>query len=155
MLLCTLLIGGCGFQLRGSQAISAGTDQLYIDGPTNLRRELEIFLDGSDTRLLRTSKGANVILNLSNERYDRRVLTVDPDTGKEREFEIAYSIDVDARTAEGKSLVQRHTLTVLRDFVLDRDALLGTSREEAVLLDEMLQDAAQQILLQLRSAVSS
>ena len=71
---------------------------------------------------------------------------------KEQEFELSYTVSINARTADGKILIPPEVLSVRRDYVFDRDALIGKSREESVLRIEMRQDAAQQILLRLRAA---
>ena len=152
--LCTLL-AGCGFQLRGAQVLPPDLGALHVAAPPLIQAESEFFLEGSDTRLLPGREGADVVLTIANERYDRRVLSVDPDTGKEREFELAYTVDVNAVTRDGRTLLAPQSVTLLRDYVFDRDALLGSGREEITLRDEMRRDAVQQIMYRLRAAARS
>jgi outer membrane lipopolysaccharide assembly protein LptE/RlpB len=45
-------------------------------------------------------------------------------------------------------------VSLVRDFTYDPEAIIGTSREEAVLYVEMRRDAAQQILYRLRAATA-
>lgn len=151
LLTAAALLGGCGFHLRGNQVLSAGADNLYVSGNSLLRREIEVFLEGSDTKVLSSADGADVLLSVSGERYERRVLSVDPDSGKAREFQLAYSVNLNARSPDGEVLLPPQSVSLLRDFVFDEDQLLGKSREEVVLKIEMRQDAAQQILYRLRS----
>ncbi len=150
----TMALSACGFQLRGSHVLPGDLNKLYVQAPNNLADEVRIFLEGTDTQLMNQRKGADVILSLSNARYDRRVLSVDPDTGKEREFEISYSLDYHAKGSNGKILLNTKHLTIRRDYVFDRDAIIGKSREEGVLRAEMRRDAVRQILFHLQSAGS-
>jgi len=46
------------------------------------------------------------------------------------------------------------SVSLLRDYVFDPDAVIGKSREEGVLREEMRRDAAQQILRRIRAAIS-
>ena len=154
VLLATLL-AGCGFQLRGGEVLPPDLGALHVSAPRALLREAEVFLQGSETRLMPAPDGADVVLTMANERYDRRVLSVDPRTGKEREFELAYTVDVNAVTRDGRTLIAPQSVRLRRDFVFERDALLGASREEEVLREEMRRDAVQQILYRLRAAARS
>jgi len=146
------LLSGCGFQLRGSHATPANLHKLYVQAPAGLADEVRVYLSGSGTDILSQRQGADVILTLSTDRYDRRVLSVDPQTGKEREFELSYTLGYHAQGADGKTLLEAGQLTLRRDYVFDRDAIIGKSREAGVLRTEMRRDAIQQVLLRLRSA---
>ena len=146
------LISGCGFQLRGADVLPPDLSDLYISAPIQILSEVEFFLEGSDTRLVDARSDASVVLTIANERYDRRLLSVDPSTGKEREFELSYAVDVNAASKDGTSLLAQQTVVLVRDFVFDRDALLGASREETVLREEMRRDAVIQIMNRLRAA---
>jgi LPS-assembly lipoprotein len=152
VMLLAALLAGCGFQLRGTEVLPPDLGALHVSAPNVLLRETEVFLEGSNTRLVPGHDGADVVLTMGNERYDRRVLSVDPSTGKEREFQLAYSVDVRAVTRDGRTLIAPQVVTLQRDFVFERDALLGASREETVLREEMRRDAVQQILYRLRAA---
>ena len=148
------LLSACGFQLRGATVLPADLKNLYIQAPDALRDEVRVYLDGTDTKVLDNRQGADVILTLSDSRFDRRVLSVDPNTGKEREYELIYSLNYLAKRASGKTLLNSKRLTIRRDYVFDRDAVLGKSREQGVLRTEMRRDAVQQILFRLQSATS-
>ena len=85
------------------------------------------------------------MLQLSDERFSRRVLSVDSNTGKEREFELAYQVAFQVTGAGGEELVPKQTVSLVRDYVFDADAVLGKSREQSVLQAEMRRDAAARI----------
>jgi LPS-assembly lipoprotein len=153
-LLLPLLLTACGFQLRGANILPPGKNSIYLVASGNLREQVSIFLEGSDTRLVKDRGSADVVLTLANPRFNRRVLSVDPDTGKEREFELSYTLDMNAREAGGENLISPQSVTLLRDYVFDRTALIGAGQEESVLRREMMRDAVQQVLSRLRAATA-
>ena len=153
--LTLLTASGCGFKLRGALELPPGQNTLYVNAPSDVYLEIGNFLEGSQAKVVGSPDGASVILNVTSATYDRRVLTVDPDTGKEREFELSLNVRFNALDGDGKTLVDAQSVTLLRDYVFDSDAVIGASREEVVLRREMLRDAVQQLLLRLRSAIEN
>jgi len=151
-LLFAALISGCGFHLRGIAPLPEGVNAVHVRAPsTVLADEVSIFLEAGGARATESSEEADAVLNVSSEQFARRVLSVDPQTGKEREFELAYTVSFDLVGSDGKALLAGESLRLLRDFVFDADAVLGKSREEGVLRDEMRRDAAQQIVRRIAS----
>lgn len=148
------LLAGCGFELRGANVLPPDLRNLYVVANQDLQYEVAAFLETSDTNLVKSREQADVVLSILNPRYDRRVLSVDPNTGKEREFEIVYTVDVNAVDKQGRSLIAPQPVSLLRDFIFDTEAVIGASREEAVLQVEMRRDAVQQILYRLRAATA-
>lgn len=148
------LLAGCGFELRGANVLPPDLKNLYVVANADLAIDVENFLETSDTKLVKSRDEADVVLTIVNPRYDRRVLSVDPDTGKEREYEIVYTVDVSAVGKEGRTFIASQPLSLVRDFIYDTDAIIGASREEAVLYVEMRRDAVQQILYRLRVATA-
>jgi LPS-assembly lipoprotein len=90
-------------------------------------------------------------VRLGNERFDRRVLSVDPRTGKVREFELGYAVDLNVTHRDGRSLIGPDTVTLLRDYVFDETAAISEFEEENLLREEMRKDAAEAILRRLQS----
>jgi len=151
-LLLAALLGGCGFELRGADVLPPQMGRLHLVAPVALREEIEILLDGSETELVEERAQAELVLTLANPRFDRRVLSVDPNTGKEREFELSYTVDLSARRADGSEVIAPASQSLLRDYVFDRETLIGSSFQESVLREEMVRDMAQQVLYRLRAA---
>tara|TARA_B100000676_G_scaffold312551_1_gene387338 strand:+ start:3506 stop:4009 length:504 start_codon:yes stop_codon:yes gene_type:complete len=151
--LVTLLLGllsGCGFQLRGSADLQ-GLKSVRIDtGSTILRDELAVFLEDGGVVLVDDKKAqVDAVLSAYDENYQRRVLSVDSNTGKAREYELAYTVKFNLVDGDGEALVSEQRVRLVRDFVFDEDAVIGKSREEDVLRREMRRDAVQHILRRL------
>ncbi len=138
--------GGCGYQLRGAVSLPPGLDAIRIAGPIDIRNALTQLLDSGGVHVQPVGGSAEALLQVSGERFNRRVLSVDPNTGKESEFELAYQVTFEVTGAEGEELMPEQTVSLIRDYVFDRDAVLGKSREQNVLRVEMLRDAAAQIV---------
>ena len=148
--LVTLLLGllsGCGFQLRGSADLQ-GLKSVRIDtGSTILRDELAVFLVDDK------KAPVDAVLSAYDENYQRRVLSVDSNTGKAREYELAYTVKFNLVDGDGEALVSEQRVRLVRDFVFDEDAVIGKSREEDVLRREMRRDAVQHILRRLTATL--
>nr|VFK21213.1 MAG: LPS-assembly lipoprotein [Candidatus Kentron sp. LPFa] len=143
------LLAGCGFHLRGDFVLPDSISSLHIQAPAHLANELVILLESSGIIVASVAKDADAILRVEQESYDKRTLSVDSDSGKEREHELAYTISYRVLKADGKELMPRQTINLARDYVFDESAVLGTSQEESILRQEMRQDAARQILRRL------
>lgn len=150
LLLTAFVLGGCGFQLRGHVAMPEGLERIQVQAPGKLKDDLALYLDASGVTV--TPTDADAVLMVSNERFERRVLTVDPRTGKSREYELAYSLMFELRRRDGSRILAPQQVRLLRDYVFDEDALIGKNLEESVLRDEMRRDAVQQILLRIQAA---
>ena len=144
--------GGCGYQLRGAVSLPPDLDAVHIDGPPEVAAALTRMLDSGGIRI-QGSDPARAVLRLSDERFSRRLLSVDPNTGKEREFELAYRVAFQLTGAGGEVLVPKQSVSLLRDYIFDADAVLGKSREQDVLRAEMRRDAAGQIARRLATAL--
>jgi len=149
----TALVSGCGFHPRGVSTLPDDVRVLYLEAPSSLHDELSVHLLDAGATLVENRADAELVLTIPNEHFDSRTLSVDPDTGKEREFELAYEVAFHARRAGGGVVLKLQTLTLLRDYVFDEDRVIGKSRERGTLQEEMRRDAAQQILTRLNHAL--
>ena len=152
--LALVSVAGCGFQPRGQSLAAGHLGEVYVEASgAQLGAELRQFLDDVGVALAATPAAADVVVSISGERYEKRVLAVDANTGKAREYEVQYDVDYSARTRTGRTLFDNQRLSLTRDYVFDADAVIGKSREETALRDEMRRDAVQQILGRLDRAL--
>lgn len=145
-----LVLAGCGFQLRGDYDLPPMLERVVLTGPQLLRDELLVGLRASDVEVVESREQATAIINLGRERFSERVLSVDPNTGRSREFEVALAVTFKVDAPDGTVIAPDQAVELQRDYVFDEDAILGKSRERGVLREEMRRDAAQQILLRLQ-----
>ena len=57
--------------------------------------------------------------------------------------------------AKGKALVKPHNVRIVRDYLFDSDIVIGKSREEHLLREEMRRDGILQMLRRLRAGLGS
>ena len=144
--LTIVAVGGCGYHLRGAVSLPPDLVGIHVEGPPVVSRALVLLLEGGGISVAPRPDSASSVLKLSGERFDRRVLSVDSVTGKEREFELVYQVAFEVTGASGEELLAKQTVTLLRDYVFDPNAVLGKNREESVLHAEMRRDAAARIV---------
>lgn len=150
LLLVSLGLGGCGYHLRGSAPFFDETHSVYLQTSNDLIfDEMAVHIRDSGTTIASTKDEADAVLRLGKEAFSKRTLAVDPDTGKEREFELSYSVSFALIKSDGEVLAENQTVKVLRDYVFDDDQVIGKSREQEVLKKEMRRDAVSQILTRL------
>ena len=151
--LSIVVAGGCGYQLRGAASFPPEFAGIHVAGPRVVTRALVLLLESGGIDVAPGRDSASSVLKLSGERFHRRVLSVDSDTGKEREFELVYQVAFEVTGASGEELLAKQTVTLLRDYIFDPNAVLGKSREQAVLQNEMRRDAAAQIVRRMSASL--
>ena len=153
VLLSIAATSGCGFHLKGHGEGASAAHKIFLNGPAWLADELQILLESAGGGILASHQGADASVRVREEGFDKRVISVDAQTGKEREFELVYSVYFDASDANRSKVLENERVSVLRDYTLDADAVIGKGREEGVLREEMRRDAAAQLLRRVESVL--
>lgn len=156
LLLSLLLLAACGFHLRGSvqlppelAVISVVDAKPATDIAPTLRRSLT-------SAGVEVSDAASMVLQLTAERYGKRVLSVDS-SGRAQEYGLSYSVrfllkKVDAEGGKAAIWLAEESVSLTRDLRFDATAVLGAEGEENQLNAEMRRDAVLQILRRLQKA---
>ena len=152
LIAASLLLEGCGFQLRGALELPQDIRSVQVTAPLPLKNDILAILEsgGVDT----AAADADARITVDSERFSRRVLSVDPNTGKEREFELAYTISFGVARRDGTQVIENGIVNLLRDYIFDPEAVIGSSSEEGLLRDEMRRDAARQMLRRVEAALT-
>ncbi len=147
------LLAGCGFQLRGAVEVPDAFQPLYVAGAGPLVEAVRTRLVGSDVRQTNAPKEAGLILTIYRQERDSRVVAVD-ENGKALAYEQSYRFDFQADGGDGKALMPRQTLLLQRTFDDNPNVeVLGKDTESEYIYQDMVDDAAGQILLRLRAAL--
>ena len=154
----SLLLAGCGYHLRGGggSQVELQDQRIFLvqSKAGNLARELRPLLGDAGANLANTRSDAEYVLSLENEKMDRDVLSVSPQTGKAEEYQLTYTVVMNvSRIGKEKPLVRDQKIMLQRDFTFDQDAVLGKFSEEELLRDELLREAAEQVLRRLSAAL--
>jgi LPS-assembly lipoprotein len=149
-----LLLASCGFQLRGQITLPAhlkcyvATDSASSDMGALIQQRLA----DQNIVVVEKSEQAQVVLYLTEEAVERRVLSVSALSGKQEEVELNHRIDLEIKDQKGALLDKQH-ISLLRDFSFDATAVLAKDAEENILYQELKQEVAQQILRSLTLVV--
>lgn len=157
LLTIVTLVTACGWQLRGTVALSSLTDTLHITGENTygpLLTELRNRLQADDITLTETPSEARYTLNIVQERTEKRVAALGTDA-----LASAYELTLTAQFAvldqRGMPIANRLTSTITRSYNASAASAGSSSQEEVLLLNEMREELAQQILRQLQAAISA
>jgi len=153
LLIVLLFISSCGFYLRGSigelewqfQSL-----QIQSEAADRIASELKSRLTEQKLQVLPTSDAAQVVVYLYNETVDRRVLSVSSVSGKQEEIELNYRVEMKISKADDTVLLAKQTISLLRDYRFDPEAVLAAGGEEEVLREDMFNQIVMQIIRQLQ-----
>jgi LPS-assembly lipoprotein len=152
--LTALALAGCGFRLRGALDLPADLSPLYIQASPGspVKAAIEEQLRGSTMALTEEVAKAKLLVRILSEARSSRVAATGP-AGKVLAYELHYLVTYDVVTADGKTRVPKQTLDLIRTFDNPDVEVLGKQLEEVQIYQEFAVDAADRILLRLRTAL--
>lgn len=147
LVLCTSLLTGCGFQLRGNLPLSH-YNSIYIqsDAHSELAKLLSTQLVHNQVTLLTQQQPDTTVLQLTEDSLERRTLSLFPN-GQVAEYELIYKVRYTLTLPATEP--QNYQFELYRDYQDDPNQALAKSRELDLLLTELRQHAANRILRQL------
>ena len=145
-LLSTLLLTGCGWQLRGQSVGGEDTTaQIFVDArvdqPVALHLRNSLELRGNLAELT----DADVVIQLSEFETNRRITAVDQ-IGEASVYRITISTRVHILNGQGEELAPVRTMTQADNYNFDRRILNAMEQEERDLIDRLEQQLAEAIL---------
>ena len=149
--LTSFVLSGCsGWQLRG---VSEG-EALSFSAHVSFSRAEKV--GRAMPRALRSRGGrptskkeADYVINILNERFKRKVISVDPANGYVREVELSLTCEISVRDKDGKLVIPRQILRFSRDYYFDELSAEFTSDNRQYLENDLANDAAESIVLRL------
>lgn len=149
----TVLLAGCGFQLRGvnPQQPLFPFERLAVQ--SNLSSPLTAALARELTLLPALQVGvdpkqAQVTLQILQEEREKRILSLNV-AGKVREYQLVYRVQYRVLNTAGQALGLDQQITVLRDMSFNDALVLAKDQEEVLLYQHMYRDAAAQLVRRL------
>jgi len=148
------LLSACGFELRGQFELPPELVPVHIDAErgSGVRAELRALLRRNDVEIATDRRDAASVIEIIDEKRERRVLTVSGDTADVDQIELRHTTRWLLRDTgeERRALTNLETVEIVRDFNFDREAVLAKQSEEAALLERMREDTALRILNRLQ-----
>ena len=137
-LLFAVLVGGCGFHLRGDVAYPPGMAVTYIDAGdryTPFYRKLRKALAIGGVRVTDNATEAGAVLRILEDDTGERVLSVSA-RNTPREFDVYYSVRY-ALEVGGDETLPAQQLVLTRDYTYDETLVLGKSAESELIRDSL------------------
>ncbi|MEN8168784.1 MAG: LPS assembly lipoprotein LptE [Pseudomonadota bacterium] len=151
-----LLLGSCGFHLRGAEPLPEvmGKTTIVVPAGSALRYELESLLLSAGAEVVDEKSDATALLTVHSDHVRSRILSVDA-LGRAREYALSLTVKYSLNAAGGEILAQQLSSRVERDYHFDPDSVLAQGGEREMVEQEMRRVAAQQILRRLRTITFS
>lgn len=152
LLLVSLLVAGCGFQLQGRAPLPDALKVSYVIAPN----EQSDFVQGLRRALL--TSGGKLVENDTRATGTVRILTDDV-TSKilsvsanniPREYELTYTVEFSVESY-GIELLPTQKVFVTRDYSFNERTLLAKENEEAILREGMARDLVSIVMRRLSS----
>jgi LPS-assembly lipoprotein len=147
-------LAGCGFHLRGAVELPPAYRAVHVRASDPLVAEaLRLYLEAGGARMVASPAEADLTLAVTREVRDRRVTAVDTQTGKARDYELAYALSYEVTGRGGTAILPPETVRLVRDYTFEPRSVIAKGEEEAVIYADMREDAVQQVLRRLRLAL--
>ncbi len=154
LLLWVGLASGCGFQLRTWDLEgNVETARIVANARNPLADPLGRALRTAGVEVVESS-AAQLTIELLEDRSSRRSISV-TNQARAAEYEARLSVRYTVSTADGEVLLSPRWVRASRVYTVDRNNLVGSSEEQALLEREMLGELVQQVIRGVNAVVSS
>lgn len=154
VLLLAATLAGCGFQLRGTAEIPPDLAPIYVQAAEGsaVRTALERRLELNSGALTRNAAEARLLVRVLGESRSTRVAAVDRG-GKVIAQELHLRVRFDAANPDGSERLAAQSLDLVRTFENPDVEVLGKQQEADLIYEDLVDDAADRILLRLRATL--
>lgn len=141
-------IQACGFQLRGDYALTEQLQRVHVVAPqfSQFAQTLEQYLQSAGAEL--DSSAQALQIEILSDRLDRRTLSLSS-SGQVAEYELIYTVQYQLNWQGVQSEVEQ--IEVFRDYQDDPNFALAKTREREILVAEMRDQAARQLIRQINT----
>ena len=150
--LAVIVLTACGFHLRGQVAMPFKTLYLNaVNAGTPFVSELRRSLEANHVQMVDASSKADLTLNIESEDSDKQILSLGGG-GRVNEFRLTYRVSLRAYDLKQQEWIPAEEMEQRRDYSYDDTKILAKESEEALLLQSLRLDMAQQIMRRLSRA---
>lgn len=151
-LACSIQACG-GWYLRGEGPNKFPFETAYVNSANapKVSTAVRTALVNRGVRVTAQRTEAEVVVELSSENFDRRVLSVDPRTGKVREIELGLQAYFSVHSGDGKLLVPVELVNWQLDYIYDEGSLLGTVEQAQTVRHDLAETAATTLMMRLQA----
>ena len=146
------LLSGCGFHLRGPQALDFATVHINVPEQSEFGAQLRrLIATTGTTRVEEDAARAEARLQILANDRGREILSL-TGAGNVREYQLVQSLRFQLLDRAGKVLIPPTSLSARREYTFDDSQVLGKEQEEALLYRDMQNDLVQQLMRRLGAA---
>lgn len=150
------IVVGCGFKLRGAISVNLPFKTVYVSGvpdtsPFAQVLKAQLRANGIGVVPDEYKDRAEVILRVLGDQQMKTVLAVNP-SGLAREYRLSYRLGFKVESGSGIELYPATTIDLTRDISFNPQTaqeVLSKEQEDAMLIRDMQNDAAIQVLQRL------
>jgi len=149
-----LLLTACGFHLRGHNTFSLPFQTLYVKSGNEYApfiMDLKRGIEANNVQVTSSPDQAQLTLDIVYETTDKQILSLSGG-GRVREYRLQYRVSLRLYDLKQQDWLPPEEITLRRDFSYDDAQVLAKEQEEAMLYQDMRNDAVQQILRRLNRA---
>jgi LPS-assembly lipoprotein len=154
VLMLSLLLGACGFHLRGQNAFTLQFQKLYVKSPNDYApfiTELKSAIQANGVKITNTPEQAQLTLQIVSEVTDKQILSLSGG-GQVLQYTLQYRVSLRLYDQKQQEWLVPQEIKLRRDFSYDNTKVLAMIQEEALLYENMRSDAVQQVLRRLDHA---
>jgi len=142
------LLTACGYHLRGAIQLPEALQKIYVRGASaELTNAIATTFRSASGELVATVEEAGMVLNVINEDYQRRTISIDS-SGYSNEYDLVYRLTFDLLDKHGTTFVSAQTIEVSKSYFNTQSSftVLSKGNEEAVLREELYSQAVRLVI---------
>ncbi len=147
-LILALFLSSCGFHLRGLADAPEWLDNVSIisrDGNKELVSILKSQLEGYKIKVNSDPAFAKYWLIINKINFRQQIVSIGASTNP-RQYQLILTLEFMLQTSKGEIIKPPRFISVSRQLTVNSDRILGSSDEEAILINEMKKEAVLQII---------
>jgi len=147
-----IVLGGCGFHVRGASDLPPKMERTYIatdDRHSQFYQALRTELIQSGLEIVDSPADATAIFSIHHDVTRQRVLSVSA-RNVPTEYEVYYTVRYSVESGQ-ESLLDLRTQTLVQDYTWDPTLVLGKEQEQRQLRKAIVGDLVRVVMIQLSS----
>ncbi len=149
LLLLSLLLAACGFQLRGSFTLPYDTLYIALPKANALRATLKRNIEAStQTRVVDEAKDGQAVMTIISDVPAKIILSINS-AGRVAEYQLVRKFTFRLADNKGGELLPASTIDIHRDITFNDAEVLSKESEESLLWRDIERDLVQQLLRRL------
>ena len=149
--LTLLALVGCGFHLRGMVDVPRWLNNVGIispEGHRDLEPRLKEQLRSYNINVIAEPDLARYWLIIESDHFQQNISSISSSTTP-RQYQLEYAVRFKLQRAKGGDVVSSNQIIISRHITINSDRILGSNDEESLQKNEMIRDAATQVLYRL------